>query len=239
MKNLTSAAFVAALLLCGVVLSTACAQEKNTLTEDFTSVEGSRWTVELPLPGSSLQVKKSELMMANRAYIVSKQDFAGPLELSLKWTHKDNDGGRLYADAFQLTLHSSGGLQGGGTRELKDGVQVRLTPGTGLLQITQVVKGEVTELFRQYLELEKDETKQAWPPLSGEDWYHIKIKDDGAKISASVSKNNGDPFIAGEGKYDAKKITGHKIVLGNREIKGPVKFMTSYVQGLSVKPLKK
>ncbi len=197
--------------------------------EKFSSLDPAVWTSFLPQWGS-LEIREEELRVTNGARIFSRETFAGPMEVRLKWTHEGNGKERAVADNFMILLHTTGKMKRG---MLQDGLRVRVHAGSGLISIESIQQGESRDLATAKLEIEKAENLPAIPEGAGTNWYTIKIVDTGTKLKVSVQD------VSLEAEYDPKKLKGGSIGLGKRFKLPDEPDMISYVKQVHIMKLKK
>lgn len=194
----------------------------QTLDEQFKTLDPDVWGTRLR-PGSLVGLVKNGVAVKNRAYLLTKQDFTGPIEIEAKVAWVDNGGGRAYADVTLVTWKSSGKVAGG-TDELQDGLQVRLVWGDGFVQVQE--NGSNRSARSEVVELVKDPKKAAWPAGT----YTLRIKDEGkGKVNVTVAEGDKKPFTEiTTDKLEPTPLAGKKVVLGNRNRTAEFDMQTRY-----------
>jgi len=168
------------------------------------------------------------LKLLNRGFLISKQEFSGPVDVSFDWRWSELGFNPIYADHLTIALRSSARTSQTYPYEIEDGVVIRVNAWTGYAAIC-------VEPGSQHMH----KSGQGMLKLSADTWHHIRITDDGEHVAVYVTGRNDpehpDDRPVVEGSFPTAPKSGH-LVLYNREKVGGVPH-ESYVDNIIVRRL--
>jgi len=169
------------------------------------------------------------LKLVNRGYLISKEEFAGPIEVSFDWSWSELGLNPIYGDHLVIALRCTGEPTPHYPFEVLDGVVIRLNSWAGMAEISAEPGGQ-----------NHRKTPQGEIKFVPDTWHHIRITDDGEQIAVYVTGRNDpdhpDDKPVVEGSYPTGPKTGHLIIY-NREQVGGVPH-ESYIDNIVVRPLR-
>jgi len=169
------------------------------------------------------------LKLVNRGYLISKQEFTGPIEVSFDWIWNELGLNPVYADHLVIVLRSAGIPTPDYPFEVPDGIVIRLNAWEGRAEV------DAEPGLQNHQKGEWGEVK-----FSPDTWYHIRITDDGERIAVYVTGRNDpdhpDEKPVVEGSYPMAPKSGH-LVIYNREQVGGVPH-ESWIDNVTVRPLR-
>lgn len=169
---------VAVLLLCA---SSASAQDPIVgTTELFERLSPERWEVSLPGPGSALQLHDKELLIANRAYLLSRGTWDGG-SIVFDWKPAESrkaDDGHVYGDHIAVLLFSDGTIRKERSYEPLSGIVVRIDSTRGDVYI-QSADGEGG---MKNLATKKGDGN----PIDPTTWHEVAVTYDSKELAVSL-----------------------------------------------------
>lgn len=148
--------------------------EKPLLADDFDSGWGDPFKWSTPKRGVFLE--NGHLRLFDRGYLVSADQFSGPIEITFRWRWTDLTGDFLYRDELTVALRTSGVPRDEWSHEATDGVFVKLNVTTGSVRI----------MTADNLRVRLAETPDSAVPYRADHWYHVRITDDGESVAVYV-----------------------------------------------------
>lgn len=150
------------------------------------------------------------LRLLNRGSLVTVATFPEAIEVELDWMWLDLTGDPLYPDNLHIGLRTSGRHEPEHNYRLLDGVEVVLKPHSGTVCVNPA--------------LAADDRNRTSPPgelkFAPGKWYHLRITDDGKRVSVYASGPEIDRKYAKEPAV-AVDVTGEyaerRVAFFNRE----------------------
>ncbi|MDA1052038.1 MAG: serine/threonine-protein kinase [Planctomycetota bacterium] len=168
---------------------------------DDVAIDRERWKTHLPhKPWSFVGIIDSVLVLRNRGYLVTREDFPDGVAVSLQWVWNDGDGN--YSDTLAVVLRTSGIPSEKWSHEPTDGVRVEFQSYGGTISIRDLNTGE-----------QKDEWIAIGLALPRYTAQSIRITDDGRTINVYVADHPA-PVVTAEVEKSAEK---HHVAFYNRE----------------------
>ena len=182
-----------------------------------------------PLHGKNQGVRETDghLKLVNRGFLISKQEFNEPIDVSFDWRFSELGLNPVYADHLAVMVRSSGQANPVYPFEIEDGVRIHFNAWTGVVAL-------VEESGKQLVTTVPGAVKMA-----AETWYHIRITDDGERVVVYLNEGKGNarrdakPVI--EGLFPKSNRSGH-LVFYNRELVGGIPH-ESFIDDIVVQAL--
>lgn len=169
------------LLFIGVVWATWSLLTAPLLKDDFSGSELDErlWR---PHPEiiqeGSVQVVDGQVRLVNRGYLITRNEYPGPIEVSLDWKWMQLGLDRSYSDHLTVVLRTTGDPEPKHAFEAQEGILVKFNATSGAVQIMRAGPRP----WHTYARTDK----RACPMPAGE-WRRIRITDDGTTIAVYVS----------------------------------------------------
>jgi len=148
--------------------------------------------------------------LTNRGYLVTKEHYPGPIEISFRWKFLDLGEQPLYWEHLTVALRTSGLPQPQYPHEVLDGIAVKLNAVSGAVQVTLPPEKEVQ--FSAAREKAR---------FLADTWYDVRITDDGETV-AIYCEGPGMPEDASRNPlllaHCPAASPQHHIALYNREL---------------------
>ncbi|CAN5392266.1 hypothetical protein BH10PLA2_BH10PLA2_23690 [soil metagenome] len=184
--------------------------EDHFLRRTFDSL---RWAA----PRPQVRPEYVYIKLTNRGYLVTQQEFEGPIELSFRWRWLDLAENPLYSDNLTVTLRTTGEPSEESPFNIKDGVMVVFSTYDSRVMVTGKPIADppgVPHVIQR-------RTEMGQVPMPSERWHDIRIRDDGTTIQVFVS---GPELPSENAKKSVLSVSwplkerGRKIAFFNREM---------------------
>lgn len=173
--------------------------------------------------------EKGSIKLINRGYLVTKQEFKSPIEVSFDWKWSYLGLQPLYADHLTVVLRTTGKPGMVFAYEAQDGVLIRFNAWDGTLSIW--TEDEV-------------KTEPLLPVgamhLPAEQWHNIRITDDGNNISVYISGPAIPPVFSNKPivqKSVTYRTIANHIAIYNREMLDEIPHESS-IRAFCIRALK-
>jgi hypothetical protein len=177
------------------------------------SFDAQRWLA----PRPRVRPEMGFMSLINRGYLVTKQDFEGPIELRFRWKWIDLAENPQYSDDLTIALRTNGTPRAEPSFEIQDGVTIRFMTYAGMVRLSPPPPGPTPDDPPQ----DKCATPKGSVPMPSDAWHDVLITDDGLTIAVYITgpelpaENATKPIIKVAWPHPTK---GHKIAFYNREL---------------------
>ncbi len=152
---------------------------------------------------SDVEIDFGKLILVNRGYLVSKEQFPDGVTVDFKWMWTDGRG--EYCDDLTVALRTSGRHLGEWPHEVADGITIRFCPDAQRLSISEQNPTRVIDR-EMGLKIERNE------------WQRIRITDNNETISVFLN-NLEAPVLEVRTKHSAPE---YRVAFYNREPVGNI-----------------
>lgn len=215
-KNLVAACLAVGLLsVAGGAWAVWSITHRPLLEDHFQrrSFDSTRWSA----PRPRVRPEQGFIRLINRGYLVTQQEFEGPIEIRFRWKWVDLAENPPYSEDLTVALRTTGEPKPNRPYEIADGVCVRFITYDGTVRLGPTPPVPSPD--------DPPESRRITPrgsvPVPSDSWHDVRITDDGLTIAVYITgpelppENATAPIIKVDWPHPTK---GHKIAFYNREM---------------------
>jgi hypothetical protein len=215
-RNLVAACLGIAVMLVASGVWAAWTFRHQPLLEDHfrrRSFDSTRWLA----PRPRVRPETGFMRLINRGYLVTKQEFEGPIDLRFKWKWIDLAEDPQYSEDLTVALRTTGTPRAEPSFEIQDGVTIRFMTYDGKVRVSPPPPGPTPDNPPE----SQTATRKGSVPMPSDAWHDVRITDDGLTIAVYITgpelpaENATKPIIKVAWPHPTK---GHQIAFYNREL---------------------
>lgn len=215
-RNLVAACLGVVLLICAGGVWAAWSIVNQPLLEDHfrrRSFDSLRWLA----PRPRVKPEMGFMRLINRGYLVTQQEFEGPIDLRFRWKWIDLSENPKYSEDLVVALRTTGVPSDNRAFEITDGVCIRFVTYEGIVRIALPPPAPSPEDPPESIRV----TPRGSVPMPSDAWHDVRITDDGLTIAVYITGPELPPENA---KKPILKVAwapptkGHQIAFYNREL---------------------
>src|SRR5262249_4181982 len=141
--------------------------------------DSTRWSAPRPRVRPDLGFMR----LVNRGYLVTEQEFEGPIELRFRWKWIDLAEDPQYSEDLTVALRTTGTPRPNRPYEIEDGVCIRFMTYAGKVSLGRSPPGPTPE----FPPGTKTITPEGTVPMPSDVWHDVRITDDGLTIAVYIT----------------------------------------------------